>query len=320
MSITRGSVLRGPAIIEVGSTSPKTIRTAGDIRCNMRLDTFDIPSSEYGNIDQRRNNVVIELSFTPVGTVDADMLALFLPHLSLPIGGSLFGASDTKWTIKPVAGPGKIELHAAAVTKMPDLVISATKTSFGEVTVTALLKNATEWDNAAARYTYTGSGSALSPAAISTAAIPTIPASVTWGTILSGIKTQDGVTVSFDMETNEEESDEDGIFDVTLRNLQASAKFTPVSGATESALVTALGLQGTGILRGTSTTGADLTIAAVRPGGLQVVIPSARLAEVPLTWGMESRRFGELTFRGYRTSGAAATVSIVPESETQGDG
>ena len=84
MSITRGSVLRGPAIIEVGSTSPKTIRTAGDIRCNMRLDTFDIPSSEYGNIDQRRNNVVIELSFTPVGTVDADMLALFLPHLSHP--------------------------------------------------------------------------------------------------------------------------------------------------------------------------------------------------------------------------------------------
>ena len=318
MSITRGTVLRGPAVIQVGNSSPKTIRTAGDIKVNMQLDTFDIPSSEYGNIDQRRNNVVIELTFTPVGTVDDDMIDLFLPHLALPIGGSLFGPSDTKWTIKPVTGAGKIELHAAAVTKMPDLVISATKTSFGEVTVTALLKNATEWNNAAARYTYTGSGSALSPAAISTATIPTVPASVTWGSILTGVKTTDGVTVSFDMETNEEESDEDGIFDVTLRSLQASAKFTPVSGATESALIAALGLQGTGIFSGTATTGADLTIAAVRPGGLQVVSPSARLAELPLSYGMESRRFGELTFRGYRTSGAAATVTIVTEPSNNG--
>ena len=74
MSITRGTVLRGPAVIQVGNSSPKTIRTAGDIKVNMQLDTFDIPSSEYGNIDQRRNNVKIELTFQPVGTVDADTI------------------------------------------------------------------------------------------------------------------------------------------------------------------------------------------------------------------------------------------------------
>lgn len=318
MSITRGTVLRGPAVIQVGNSNPKTIRTAGDIKVNMQLDTFDIPSSEYGNIDQRRGNVKIELTFQPVGTVTSDMLDILYPHLALPVGASLFGTTDTKWTIQPVAGLGKIELHACAVTKMPDIVVSATKTSFGEVTVTAILKNATAWDNAAARYTYTASGSAPTLAAIDTALIPTIPAAVSWGSILSSVKTTDGVIVSFDMQTNDEESDEDGIFDVTLGNIAASAKFTPVAGATESALLTALGLQGNGIFRGTSTTGANLTIAAVRPGGLKVVIPSARLSELPLTYGMQSRRFGEVTFRGYRTSGAAATVSIVPTPSNNG--
>ena len=320
MSIIRGTVLRGPAVIQVGSSTPKTIRTAGDIKVAMTLDTFDIPSSEYGNIDQRRGNVKLELSFQPVGTVTDDMLAILYPHLSLPVGASLFGVSDTKWTIQPVAGPGKIELHACAITRMPDIVLSATKTSFGEVTVTAILRNATAWDDAAARYTYTASGSAPTLAAIDTASIPTIPASVTWGSVLTGVKTADGVTISFDMQTNDEESDEDGIFDVSLASLSASAKFTPVSGATESTLLTALGLQGSGVLRGTPTTGADLTIAAVRPGGLSVLIPSARLAELPLTYGMQSRRFGEISFRGYRTSGAAATVSVVPEPATQNNG
>ncbi len=311
MSIKRGSVLRGPAIIKLGN---HIIRTAGDIQLSMGLDTFEIPSSEFGPIDQRRNNVMLSATFTPVGEVTADMLALYWPHLALPIGVSLFGATDIACDIVPVTGKEMLKFKAAAVTQMPNIIISATKTSLGEMTITGLLANEANWDAEAARYEYTPNGSAPNLGAIDVNNIATMPARVNWGDGFTDLKTGEGVTVAFAMETNDEECDEDGIFDVTLGNITASATLTPLN-TTVGALLARMGLQGSNVLRGTSTAGFDLSVQASRQGGLKVTIPSARLANLPLAYGMQSRRIGELTLQGFRTSGAAATVGIVSAAD-----
>lgn len=310
MSILRGSIIKGPAAVTLGG---QVFRTKGDVQVSMGLDTFDIESSEFGAIDQRRNNVTIECTFTPVGVVNSGILSVLWPHLSKAYGASLFPATDSTCTIAPVGGGVQLVLSSAAVTKMPQIIVSATKTSIGQVTVTGILANNTEWSDAAARYTAT-TISAPTLSAIDVASIPTSPARVTWGEVFADLATGEGVTIDFDMQTANEETDEDGLVDITLTSLAAQATFSPI-GAGESDLLDALGLQGEGVLRGTSTTGGDLTIAARDVGGLQVVIPNAKLASLPLAYGPSSRRVGDITLRGFRTSGAAATISIVEPPE-----
>lgn len=314
MAFTRGSTLRGPAYITFGG---QTIRTAGDIKVVFGINTFDVPSSEFGTIDKRRNSISISLTFTPVGIVSADMIPVLWPHLALNAGDSLFGASDDACVISPLNGSGRITLHNCAVTKMPNIVVSATKTSIGECTITSLLANATDWSNAAARFTYAPSFNVDDLGAIDTTAIPTMPARVQWGsaspwtTILSG----EGVDLSFDMATTDEQTDEDGIVDMFVSTITPSATFIPI-GATEANWLARLGLQGTdeasaNVLRGTPLTGKQLTVAASRAGGLQVVVPNCTVAQLPFAYGLSSRRIGAVTLTGFRTSGAAATITVV---------
>lgn len=283
---------------------------------SMGLDTFEIPSSEFGAIDQRRNNVPISLTFQPVGVINAQLIPIYWPHLSLPIGASLFGADDATCEIFPVDGKEALTLKAVAITNMPDIIISATKTTLGELTMTSLLGNEASWSDATARYAYFATKNFPSPGEIDIANIPTMPAHVAWGDGFTDIKTGEGVTFAFNMETNNEECDEDGIFDVTLSNISVSATLSPLT-TTVGALLTRMGLQGAGVLRGTSTAGHDLTGQASRIGGLKVKLPSARLANLPLNFGMTSRRIGELTFQGFRTGGSAAEISMVTAADIQ---
>lgn len=306
MPIQRGSIIRGPAVVTFGG---QTFRTKGDVQLTMGVDSFDVESSEYGPIDRRRNNITISLTFTPVGVVTAAIIPVLWPHLSKAVGASLFGSSDVPCTVAPVGGGLQLVLSAAAITKMPDIIVSATKTSIGQVEITGILANNSDWYGAAARYT---ASTIVAPtlAAIDTASIPTSPAYVDWDGVFADLPTAEGVTVSFDLQTNNEETDEDGLVDITLGSVSASASFEPVGGVGVDEWLDALGLQGTGVLRGTSLGGHTLNVFARDAGGLDVTIPNARLAELPLSYGRGSRRVGQLTFQGFRTSGAAATIEI----------
>lgn len=314
MAFTRGSTLRGPAYITFGG---QTIRTAGDVKVTFGISTFDVPSSEFGIIDKRRNAINISLTFTPVGVVSSGMLSVLWPHLALNTGESIFGASDDACVISPVNGKGKITLHNCAITKMPNIMVSATKTTIGEVTITSLLANSTDWNSEVARYTYTPSWNYEDPGAIDTTSIPTMPARVQWGsaspwtTLLSG----EGVDIVFDLATTEEQTDEDGIVDMFVSTITPSATFIPI-GASEANWLTRLGLQSVdeasvNVLRGTPLTGNSLTVEASRAGGIKVVIPNCTVASVPFSYGLTNRRIGQITLTGFRTSGAAATISIV---------
>ena len=306
MPIQRGSIIRGPAVVTFGG---QTFRTKGDVQLNMGIDTFDVESSEFGPIDKRRNGITISLSFTPVGVVTAAIVPVLWPHLSKTLGTSLFGASDVPCTVAPVGGGVQLVLSAAAITKMPGIDICATKTSMGQVGITGILANNKEWSDAAARYA-ASTISAPTLAAIDTSTIPTSPARVTWEDVFADLPTAEGVHVEFDLQTNNEETDEDGLVDITMGTVSATASFEPVGGVDLGDLLDAIALQGSGVLRGTSLSGHDLTIAARDVGGLTVVIPDARLDNLPLNYGPSSRRIGSLSFQGFRTSGAAATITV----------
>lgn len=306
MPIQRNSIIRGPAVVTFGG---QTFRTKGDVVLTMGADTFDVESSEFGVIDKRRNNISVSLTFTPVGVVTAAVVPVLWPHLSKVVGASLFGPSDVPCTVAPVGGGLQLVLSSAAITGMPGIDISATKTSIGQVTITGILANNKEWSDAAARYT-ASTISAPTLDSIDVSAIPTSPALVTWDDVFDDLPTAEGVHVDFDLQTNNEETDEDGLVDITLVSVSASASFEPVGSLSLSDLLDALGLQGTGVLRGTPLSGHDLTIAARDVGGLTVVIPDARLSSLPLNYGPSSRRVGQLSFQGFRTSGAAATITV----------
>ena len=310
MSYPRGSTLRGPALIALGST---TIRTKGDVKVTLSLETFNIESSEYPVLDERLSGIPVTIDFEPVGEVSSDLVSAMFAPLSAVIGSSLFGTSDVACTITPLSGTDKITFHCAAITKMTDIIISATKTSLGSMTITAILKNTTAWSNAAARLTV-ATVTAPTVAAIDPADIPTNPAKIKWGATApwTTLQSREGVTVSFDMQTDDDITDEDGLVDMVLSGITAKATLSPM-GCSAAQAITAFALQGSGVVRGASLAARalQLEIESASVGGLKVVMPTATLKNLPLLYGRTSPRFGDFEFVSLPTTGTVATISIV---------
>ena len=310
MSYTRGSTVRGPALVALGST---TIRTKGDVKVNLAFETFNIPASETPILDERISGIPVSIEFEPVGEITSGIVAALFGRLASPIGTSLFGTSDTACTITPLTGTDKITFHCAAITKMPSIIVSATKTTLGSMTITAILKNNTAWSDAAARLTV-ATVTAPTVAAIDPATIPTNPARIKWGSTSpwSALQSREGVTVTFDMQTDNDVTDEDGLVDMVLAGITAKATLSPM-GCSAAQAITAFALQGAGVLRGASlaSRAEQLEIESAVVGGLKVVIPDATLKNLPLLYGRTSPRFGDMEFVSLPTTGTVATVSIV---------
>lgn len=307
MSITRAStIIRGPAIVVLGGV---TFRTKENVVFTPETQTFDIPSSEMGIIDRRADQRMASVTFTPVGVVNAGVVAALWPHLAKLPGQSLFGATDAECTVQPVAGGSGVRLANATVTGMPDIDISATKTVIGEVTVRGILADGAAWG--AESHWSLADFQAPSLSGLDPAAIPTSPGTVNWGSGFADIKTLEGVRISFDMQTQDESSDEDGIYDITLTNLSATATLTPVAGVDLSLLAARMGVFANQ-LRGMSLPRNDLSVTGRDTGSLAVTLFNAALATAPLTYGPTSRKLGELSFRGLRGTGnAVAAVTVV---------
>ena len=330
MSISRHSaIVRGPAVVEFsggsgGSAWTYTFRTKGDVTFDHETQAFDVESSELGVIDRRAQEIVATVKFTPVGVVDANGVAILWPHLSKLPGASLFPnstAGDTTVKIRPVAGSANgvydtIVLGNAAVTKMPDIVISAVKTQVGEVEVRGILENGEDWGEGA--HWYNDNTGAPTLSTLSPSSIPTTPGTVAWGSVWTDIKTTEGVTISFDMQTQDETEDEEGIYDITLTGLSAKATLTPVAGFELNGIASQLHLYDDQ-LRGGSIPRNNLVVTSRDVGGLAVTVYNASLRQLPLAYGATSRRVGQLTFEGARGTGnAVAAVSIVAAATTEG--
>jgi hypothetical protein len=311
MSYTRGSTLRGPAIITFGG---QNIRTKGDIKVSVGIETLPIESSEYPQLDERMREIAIRLEFTPVGQVNADLLPVLFPALEMTPGDSLFGDTDAAAVITPLTGSEPLTLHCCAVTKMPDIIVSATKTTLGSMVITAILANGKEWNDVAARLTIAASGEVPAVGTLDPATIPTNAARIKWGEASpwNALSSREGVVVAFELQTDNDEVDEYGVVDMIHAGLTAAAKLTPMGCNVQQALAK-VAVQGSGVSRGASMAARamQLEIESAVAGGLKVTMPTAALKSVPLLYGRATPRFADFDFVSLPTTGTVATVEIV---------
>ena len=309
---TRASTLRGPALVKLGN---QIIRTKGDVRVNLALETFTIDASESPNLDERLLDIPVSIEFEPVGQITKPIVTAIYAPLEMVVGTSLFGVADTACLITPLNGKEQITFHCAAITKMPDVIISATKTTLGSMTITAILKNTTEWTNAAARLTVADVAAPVVEA-LDPTEIPTNPARISWGDGLpwTSLQSREVVTVSFDMKTENDTTDEHGLVDMVLAGIVARATFTPM-GANVAQAISALAVQGEGVQRGASLAARakELVVESASVGGLRVTIPQATLKTLPLLYGRTSPRFQGIELVSLPTDGVVAEVEIVEE-------
>jgi hypothetical protein len=282
----------GPGILTFDS---QVFYSAGDIIATPTIDTFKIPTSMYGEVDERLNDVIWEITLTPAGQWSAGHIGVLWPYTNPTIGGSVFGSSDKNVVINSLAGQ-QMTFKAGAVTGMPDIILSAGKTPIGQLTMQCIGADNTAWSDSAKRAAV--AAVAFSDTSFDPDDIKTVPISAAWGAVSpwDDISTQDGWVISFDMAFTDIRTDTDGLVDRRIANVGVMAKCIPV-GISETQLLSLLKIQDTGIARGVSLSGnANDLVLDGGSGNPKVTINQASPKEGPFNWGQESNRTGEIGF------------------------
>ncbi len=303
MSISRTTIIRGPAIITYDSV---VMYTEDDIILTPGLTTFDVPTSMFGKADVRLDDIVTEVTFKPVG--NWGYRSVLYPHANPTIGSSLFGATDKDLTIQTLAGQ-LLTWKAAAITKMPDLTLSANKTMFGSATFVCIGANNTAWTDDAKRAVVAAND--FSDVSFDPADILTQPYSLAWGAVSpwDAIETESGVVMTFELAAQPVTTDSEGTIDMTIEGVEVTAKLTPV-GISEAQLLALLKIQGTGVTRGASLLTLNSNDLVASGTGVHVTLYDSVPTEGPFRFGRTVLRTGEIAFKGIRdySSGAGGAL------------
>ncbi|MCL2103453.1 MAG: hypothetical protein FWH21_00120 [Kiritimatiellaeota bacterium] len=285
----RKNILTGPGALSYGGV---VIHDADGITVNIDSATQDIPSSVSGKLDTIKTDQRGVVTLTPGGVISQPILDILYPHQAPAIGSRVCGAADTPLTVHGTDGK-KVTLLNAALTKIPDLRLSAVKTAFGQAEFTALVADNKRPDAPDAFCKVAEEAYAAGypdPNAITGTAYTAAFGSLTLP------DTVDGWTVTFELGLEPLPADDVGTVDLLLTDVTVRASCTPLGkglGEILAALPVSKG-------RGASTrTGGDLVITG-QGGGLEVTLHNAALVTGPLQWGSTQLRFGQLGFVAHR--------------------
>lgn len=214
-------------------------------------------------------------------------------------------------TLDPAQGQ-LVTLFNAAVTKMPDIEASATKTLLDEVEFEAFIVDGSSLSDAASLYSVVTSpyqgDTTFDPAQILTQ-----PINVSWGSTppFDSFYTKTGVKISFSLTLQNIDIDGYGILSKRISDLTVQARLTPI-GMQVTDLLTALQLQGAGAAIGRSIgqNGNDMIMSAP---GFYAKLYQAGLQGGPELFGRSKDQIGELTFMATRkfTAGSPAPLFFV---------
>lgn len=309
MPIARTSIITGPAIVQYRGA---TFITKEDIKLTIGLEVFDISTSILGKVDERVKERVAQVTLTPSG--EWENLGVLWPYAAMAFGKSIFdgasyggSAGDLPLVIHTIAGR-KLTFAAAAITKLPDIILSATKSLIGPVTFTCIGKDNTAWSADDSFLKEEAAALANPSSTFDPANIKTQPYSAAWGSSpWDAFVTAGGFNVSFNLRTQPIETDSDGVVDHRFADIQVEAKCQPL-GISEVQLRDALALQGTGVARGRSqkSVGNDLVITGADEA-VEITLTKASMRSGGMDFGAASPRIGEVIFSANRnfTSGAA---------------
>lgn len=313
MPTARESILRGPGSLTYDG---QTVFDRDGIDAAITPTEFEILTSLHGRVDSRLADAVGEVTATPSGRVTAGLLAMLYPYGNPTFGSSMGGVTDKPLVVHSLSGR-RLTLHAAYLTALPQLRLSARQTLFGSAaTWTAVLKNNTARSAANSMYTI---AEAPWTGTYAPADVKTLPHTAAWGSTApwNDIKTAEGWTIDHDIGTEPVTDDAEGTIDHILTSVTVRARCRPI-GLTEANVLDALKVQGAGNAIGSSRiTGNNLVIQAA--GGVRVTLYNAALVEGPIRWGNIDLRIGEIGFIAHRSFPAGAPGPISEVIMTPGE-
>jgi hypothetical protein len=295
MPIDRTSIITGPGFIKIGTLA---LLAADDIQTTLTTQTFDIQSNGYGKIGSRKQDFSAETTFTPLHW---DNLAALFPYATAQIGTQIYGATDTPLELIPRNGPSSgYKFLATAVTKMPDITLSAIKSALGSMTLTSILKNNGDPSTLDDYYILADVGTFPTP---DLTKIPNCRYTATWGDLLPPFTCDvDGpFVVSPEITTDPLIADGYGTIGSLFGGASCSVKVTPVGLS-----VAQLRSVSAAVDVGQDLPTADLVITGERTGAPVITIKGAQLTTSAARFGNNVKRVGEITFQTVRTATSGA--------------
>jgi hypothetical protein len=305
MAIPRTSLVVGPAKV---TQNGGTFFTLGNIEPRLDIETLEIVNDMHGKVDERVIEVPVDVGFVPEGAWMGANIAALWPYGNPTFGASVFGAVDKPMVIH--GNDGAIHtIHASALTKMPSLFLSATKTMIGEARFRGVRKDNTEWTAADSLYSITSGAyahPAFSPANIK---VQRYTAAVAGLAGFTSFDTEDGWTIDFETTLTYITTDGGGAVDAKIGNVSVMAKCKPI-GPTSQQIVDALKYQGAGASRGRSIAGAaDLVITGEDTTTI-ITINKPGLKQAGFRFGSTVLRQGEIGFVATRSFAAGVPGAL----------
>ena len=291
----RTTILRGPCKVTYDT---QTFYSKAGVVLTTTNSTFDKETDAYGIVSKSKTDLTIVIEFEPVGEIEA--LAVLFPHGNTAMGASIYGNTDKNLVI--VSADKTYTILNAQITQMPTISCSATKTAFGSVQFTGLLKKDGDPQNIEDYYTTAGGasiGSGFSPQLIYTA-----PYTATLGA-MTPFFSQDGFEISFDLSLNPVVVDGIGTVDMSMGNLGCNISCIP-TGPTQLDFETFFDILSAGEDLATSV----LEIKTTTVGGLDFDCAAVQVTELQRNFSAADNVLGTLTMSAKRTFSSGAPVTL----------
>jgi hypothetical protein len=216
------------------------------------------------------------------------------------MGASIYGSTDKNLVI--VSADKKYTILNAQITQMPTISCSATKTAFGSVQFTGLLKKDGDPQNIEDYYTTDDGesiGTGFNPSLIYTA-----PYTATLGA-LDPFMSAEGFEISFDLSLNPVLVDGIGTVDMSMGNL----------GCNISCIPTGIAQLDFDTFFDNLSAGEDLAVSALdisttTVGGLNFDAAAVQVTELQRNFSASDNRLGTLTMSAKRTFSIGAPVAL----------
>ena len=288
MPIDRSTLVLGPGKL---THNGGTFFSKEPILPTLEYETLEIATDAHGKVDERRVELAGIIPVTPEGAWSASARAALWPYASTLPGALIHPVPDLPLVIHS-NNTDRHTFESAAITRMPDILLSATKTMIGQAEFTAVRKNNTGWADAASFLTidtFAYSDTTFAPANIK---VQSYTGNWTGKTGFSAIETQEGWTISFNLALEPLSVDDEGRLTFMFVSLDVMASCIPVNVSAANIFA---GLGPHTHLRGTSlqATGADLVITGADASTI-VTLKSANLKRAGFRFGSRVLRQGEL--------------------------
>lgn len=298
MSIARSLLVKGPAkLIYTPSAGATTFFTKEDFNVQLINESFSVPTSAHGVIDQRKLNRYVRLAVTPEGRFDAALIAALWPHSGSWItpGTSIYDSSADRPLAIHASDGALHTIVAAGVRQMPDLLFSAIESLVGQVEFGGVFATDADWDEASNLYTV-ATGASFTDATMAASLIPTQPYTLTLSGVtgFTTVESLDGWRVSFPQNLNPWAPNSMGLIDESITDVGCVVTGIPIN-PTAAQILTALGLSSGG--RGESFgQGAGALTIVGDDGVTYLTIPSAQITNGNFGFGSATLRNGEVSF------------------------